>query len=331
MKNPERLVNNALLRGLVAQAGLLGAREIIRRSLLPLVVSPAKQRALRERVKQYLTAYFPEFDAAERERRANAYLYHFGCKFGEDCIVLNVPNVPAFIRLFNEHMVYRGAHYFREAVYRPGGVVVVGSHVGAVTLGTTGFFNLYFTVPEADYPKSRICAEPEVRRYPKVLTNLEQVIKEYHGDVEFIITHRDSRDIATEFTDVLSDGGLVTTNLDVLLGGSSQQPFSLFDGRARVYLPALMGAAKMALRSGATVLPWTNWRTRAGYRFVLEPPIGPVARLGDEAEEDHPAVLELCEQLRRILEGWIRAAPEQWVYWDRFHRRVIPREQEEGA
>ena len=87
-------------------------------------------------------------------------------------------------------------------------------------------------------------------------------------------------------------------------------------------LPALVGAAKMALSTGATILPWLCLRTRVGYRLEILPPLGPVKRLR-QADETHPEVQALCGRLRAILEGWIHDQPAQWVYWDRLHKRLI--------
>jgi len=45
----------------------------------------------------------------------------------------------------------------------------------------------------------------------------------------------------------------------------------------------------------------------------------------------NPEFYYLCEKLVSILEGWIRESPEQWMYWDRFHRRVVNRKKQEVA
>ncbi|MFH1132832.1 MAG: hypothetical protein V1754_15975, partial [Pseudomonadota bacterium] len=195
-------------------------------------------------------------------------------------------------------------------------------------LGTTAFLSLYLTVPQELYPVTRLCAEPEAERFPSVLKNLQVVLKDYGGDVDFILTRRDNKTISTQICDTLSAGGLVTTNLDVLMGGGSRMVFPLFGGNvnqrvARVYLPALVGAAKTALRTGSTLLPWINLRTKTGFRLILEDPIGPVPCLGQSVPDDHPELLALCERLRIILERWIVQNPEQWTYWDRLHKRLV--------
>lgn len=323
MLDPEKLLNNVLLRGLVARAGFMGSREIIRRTLVHLLLTPARRRRLGIRVAGYFRSYFPELDEDAVQRRVASYLEHYGRKMAEDTVTVNLSGIEAHLRAINSHVVVRGGDNLRRALDRGRGVVAVGSHVGSVTFGTTAFISLYLTLPEERYPVTRLCTEPDVIRFPTVLSRLEEVLQDYRADVQFLLTRRERRSIAEEITETLDRGGLVTSNLDVLMGGSSQKVFGLFEGQARVHLPALVGAAKSALRTGATILPWINVRTSAGYRLVLEDPLEPVARLGQKAHDDHPEVKALCETLRRILERWITTYPDQWFYWDRLHRRLV--------
>ena len=76
----------------------------------------------------------------------------------------------------------------------------------------------------------------------------------------------------------------------------------------------------MAVATGATVLPWLCVRTDMGYRLQILPPME-VQRRG-QVDETHPAVQSLCGALRDLLEGWICDQPDQWVYWDRLHKRL---------
>ncbi|MFH2007481.1 MAG: hypothetical protein ABI333_12925 [bacterium] len=323
MRNPEQLINNGVFRQLVRRAGFLGARSVLRHTVVPLLLTPARRRTLRDRVTRYLTQYFPDFDTLEVQRRSDAFLEHYGQKLAEDCATVNLDSAAAHLRAVNEHVVFRGAQNFRRALDRGTGVLAVGAHLGSLVFGNPAFITLYLTVPPSRYPVTRICSEPDLARFPKVLQGFEDVLREYGADIAFILTHRERRPISEEMTEILAAGGLVTSNLDVLMGGGSRKEFAMFDGRARVRLPALVGAAKSALRTGATILPWVNLRTDAGFRFELEEPIGPVERLGSAVRDDHPAVEALCGKLVRILEGWIVAHPEQWAYWDRFHHRLV--------
>ncbi|MBI4704108.1 MAG: hypothetical protein HY744_23615 [Deltaproteobacteria bacterium] len=322
MRDPGRLVNNALLRALVARLGFRVARALVGHALVPLVVGPARRRHLRHRVHGYLGSYFPALGARAQDERAREFLRHYRAKLAEDCIALNIAGLDRFLDVVLDRVRYEGAEHFVRALYAPAGILAVGAHVGSPTLGTAALLPLFLRVPPERYRPVRLCIEPEAERYPELTRNLEGVLREYGGDLGFVPSGTDTRRVAGEMGRCLAQGGLVTTNLDVLAGGASERTFLLF-GRARVRLPALVGAAKLALRSGALVLPWVNLRTPEGFRLVLEPPIGPVPQLGEAVSEEHPETVALCEKLRSVLEGWIAAQPEQWFYWDRFHQRLV--------
>lgn len=320
--NPEPLINNPAVRGLIRVGGLAASRGLLRRLLAPVMLPAAKRRRLEARVRTYFQRYVPDPHQLSVEARVQSFFWHYGSKLAEDCITLGVPGVERFKAMIRRHVVVEGLEYFHQALDEDAGILAVGSHVGSPTFGTPALLSLFLTVPPERYRVVRFCAEPEAIRYPEVLRNVERVLQDYGGDLAFIFTQRESKSIATELSQRLAEHCLVTTNLDVLLGGASQQPFRLFD-RAWVQLPAVVGAAKAACRTGAVVLPWVNLRTATGFRLVLSPPIGPVPRLDAAATEQHPTVAQLCAQLRGILEQWIVDQPEQWFYWDRFHRRHL--------
>jgi lauroyl/myristoyl acyltransferase len=317
----ERLINNRLLRALVRHGGFTTSRYLIRAFLLPIAISPRRMRELRRRVQGYFESYFPQFDGAERRRRARAFVYHSGCKFAEDCITLNVGSVDGFLALVDRLVEDRNARNLTSALSRGTGTLAVGAHVGSPVFGTCALMAHLLRSPADRAPAARVCVEPEVERYPAVSAWIERLSKHYGRDFGPLFTRRKYREIALEMTDLLSQGAFVSTNLDVLMGGGSRLAFSMF-GRARVRLPALVGAVKAALWTGATLLPWVNLRTRSGFRLLIEEPIGPVPRLGHRIPRDHPELSALCERLRQLLEGWIAAQPEQWVYWDRWHQRL---------
>jgi lauroyl/myristoyl acyltransferase len=327
---PEALINNALFRALVNNTDLLTSRELLRRALLPLALPPGKRRRLRQRVAGHLRTCFPEQSEAAIRARAEAFLFHWSAKFAEDAVALNLGGLEDWRRAVNRHVQIQAGHHLRQALDRGRGILVVGCHLGSTSFCTNALLSLFSSVPTERWPVARMCAEPEIEAFPHVKAKVEEVLRDYGGDVGFIYTGWERERIARTMTETLDGAGLVTTNIDVLMGGQSALPFSLFGARVRVYLPALVGAARAALRSGATVLPWVNHRTRAGFSIRLEQPIGPLPRLGRAIPDDHPELLALCELLRRQLERWITSCPEQWIYWDRLHHRLV-RDQEDDA
>ncbi len=321
MKVEKLLVNDAM-RALARNAGILGSRRVLLHSLLPLVAPPWKRAKLRQRVRGYFREYFPEYDARTARLLADRYVHHWCCKQAEDVYAINFPDVHVGLAELDRLVVHEQPQRFTEAIRHGTGVLAVGAHVGALSIGTVALMaRLRETTPE-ERPIIRLCTDPEMESYPSVFEGTEQVLRDFDRDIRFVITRRESRTIATEIAEALDRRAFVTTNLDVLLGGKNQRVFELF-GRARVRLPALVGAAKVALRTGATILPWVCTRSDASFRLRLERPIGPVERIGPTIPDDHPALLALTEQLLDIVEAWVRWHPEQWVYWDRLHRRLV--------
>lgn len=320
--NVEKLLVNGGLRALARNAGVLGTRRVVMSTLMPVVAPPWKRARLRKRVLGYLADFFPEYDRATADRLAHAFVHHWCRKHAEDLYVINLPDLMQALEQVDRLVSHDKPERFDEALSHGNGVLAVGSHVGAVTFGTVALLSRLRETTSAQRPLIRICADPEMNRYPSVFEGAELALRYFERDVRYVITGREKRAIAVEMAEALERGAFVTTNLDVMMGGADQRPFELF-GRARVRLPALVGAAKVALRTGATILPWVCTRTGTGFRLRLERPIGPVPRLGAEVTSDHPALLDLVESLRDTLEGWIRWHPEQWTYWDRMHRRLV--------
>lgn len=86
--------------------------------------------------------------------------------------------------------------------------------------------------------------------------------------------------------------------------------FVPFFGRLAATSP---GLAKVALRSGAPIVPIFASRTAAGHRLVVEPPIRPVATGDRDAD-----VRMLTARCAAVVEAAIRGRPEQWLW---IHRR----------
>lgn len=315
--NPEPLVNNALLRAAVRLLPFEQARALLRRTVVTAALPPRARARLRRRVEGHFARCFPHFAPAVRAQRARAFVQHWTSKLAEDCIALNYPSVERYRADVERLVVYEGWEQIFTALSHGRGLLLAGAHLGSVAYCTNALLAPLYTLAPARYPKVRFCSEPDVERFPRVLDHLQRALSHYGGDVRFILTKREPRLVAAEMAETLSGGGVVTTNIDVLFGGRSRRVFELFGGRARLYLPALVGAARIALQTGAVVQPWVSYRTARGFRLVLEPPLLPEGR-------GEPALERLCAQLARRLEAWITAAPQQWFYWDRFHRRLAP-------
>ena len=107
----------------------------------------------------------------------------------------------------------------------------------------------------------------------------------------------------------LKDGGIVVTGLDRPV---PQNPESIkFFGRPS-YLP--VGPARIALMTGATVLTGScHYDSDAGYVLEFTGPVEMV-RTGDLRQD----ILVNTRRLAVILEGYVRARPEQWMMFHPF-------------
>jgi KDO2-lipid IV(A) lauroyltransferase len=84
-----------------------------------------------------------------------------------------------------------------------------------------------------------------------------------------------------------------------------------FFGRNAMTAPAL---AQFALKFGCPVLPAHAVRLSGAHlRVIVEPPIAI-----PDTDERHAAILSIMTEVNRIIEGWIRSHPDQWLW---LHRR----------
>ena len=116
---------------------------------------------------------------------------------------------------------------------------------------------------------------------------------------------------ARRMMQVLAHGGQVIMLVDQRQSGGTEVPFF---GQPSATPPAI---AKLAYRFGAAILPIRVERVRLGhFQVTVEPPLD----LPDSGDPDADMAAVLTTVNRR-LETWIRARPDQWVW---FHRRWRP-------
>jgi len=318
----EKLVANDVIKTLVRTTSLTTTRRVLDRSLLSVLAPPWKRARMRKRVVGYLRAYFPEYDEPTVQALSRAFLRAWVNKHADDCYTINMPDVHFALDAFARHVTFEQPHLFKEAVERGAGVIAPSANVGSISFGTFAMLSRVLDVPVERSPILRICSDPEIEAYPAIPKLIEQSLRDFGRDARIVLTRRDPKAIALEMAETLERGGVLTTNLDVMMGGRDRTPMLMF-GSAKVRLPALIGAAKVALRTGATILPWVCMQAGDRFRLRFEEPMGPVPKLGASFPDDHPELVGLTHRLRDVLQGWIRWHPEQWAYWDRFHQRLV--------
>lgn len=322
--DPEKLLRQPVLQELVDRLSFFDARGLLRATVVQAALPPWKRREILKHVDASLSAVFPSMGHAARRRCVRAFERGWTNKIAEDVIVLSMSGSNRYIELFEEHVTFQGLENLDRALAAKKGVLCVGSHVGSITLATTSLHYALLRYKADTRPALRICSEPDVVRFPRVLTNLTRAAGQFGIDSKFVLTDRPRELVAKDMVEALQAKSILTTNLDVMRGGRSDFQRTMF-GRASVRLPALAGAAKVALRTGATVLPWMNARRPEGFVVRFEAPIE-VEALASPGEigSGHEGFAALTERLADILEGWIISFKDQWIYWDRFHKRAQP-------
>lgn len=107
---------------------------------------------------------------------------------------------------------------------------------------------------------------------------------------------------------ILRNGGVLGVMVDQRYTGGLKVPFI---GQDALTSPA---AVEMAYHFNCALLPMRVERTRgARYRAVIDPPLD-IPRTGDRKVDVEAGVI----RLNRVVEGWIRARPEQWLW---LHKR----------
>jgi lauroyl/myristoyl acyltransferase len=321
MKNRARLIHNILTRSIAANLNFRTSTCLFRLLFFPLVVPRSSVKTMAHNVQFYFENIFNGMNKEAASIRAKRFLYHYRRKFAEDCLLLNL-DFRTMFDLIDEQVTVHGLDHLVEALDRGQGVLAVGSHVGSILLGTVALVGLFRHLVGREGLHIRICSEPDMTAFPALQEMMAEFYRRYHVGVSFIYTHRRKHTVASEIVKALKNRCVVTTNLDVLTGGYSTRSYTLFNG-VRVYLPAVVGAAKVVLYSDAVILPWFNTRRHdGGLSLCIEKSIVPAPFEGGRITEDHPACMELCGKLARKLEEWIAGHPEQWIYLDRFHKHL---------
>lgn len=320
--NLEKLLRNPLWRTLVNRTDFLHARALLAAGLIPLVLPPWKKKALKKNLKTQLRDCFPLLTDTALDALADGYCHHWTNKVVDDCLALNLEGSDNFKRIIEGHMLFVGEDHYRCAMAAGRGVICVGAHFGSLALCTPAMIYMMHKHPTPNQ-FMRITTEPDLERFSVIMENTRHVLTEFDLDVDYIVTSNGPRYVAKSMVDALLKSGIVTTNMDVMRGGSGRNIFYLFESKIPIVLSALVGAVKIALQTGATLLPWVSYRTASGYSVRIEEPITAPKTAKEDIDEQNNNFTQICLELKKVLEGWILTAPEQWFYWDRFAKRRV--------
>jgi KDO2-lipid IV(A) lauroyltransferase len=243
---------------------------------------------------------FPELSQNARERILRGSFENLGRLLVEFTHMpeLNKGNICRFV-------VHDGLENYLEGLRRGRGVIFMTAHFGAWELSSFAHavygYPLRFVVRPIDNPR------------------VERLISTYRTRSGNIPIERRSaaRDILKALRQNEAVGILFDQNTT-----RSEAVFAEFFGIPAATTPAL---ALFALRTGAAVVPgFLIWdASLRKHRLRLDPPV----QLIETGNLDHD-VLENTKVFNKILEGYIRSYPDQWLW---IHRRWKTRPEGEAS
>ena len=247
-----------------------------------------------------LAMALPEVSAKKRRRILREVYRHLGWQLVEFCRMphYTAENTRDWIRT-------EGLEHYLAAARRGKGVLVLTGHLGAWELSS--FYHSLM-----GYPMGVVIRRLDNRR----LDDYVNRIRCLHGNR---VLHKDdfARGLLTSMREGETVGILMDTNMT-----PPQGVFVPFFGRAAC---TASGLARVALRTGAAVLPGFMLWEAAERRYVLR--FGPELDFSQSCDVESD-VLAATAQCNQVLEGWIRRYPEQWLW---IHRRWKTRPEGEAG
>lgn len=235
--------------------------------------------------------YGSEMSAAERRRIVRRCFENIAMSAIE---VLRAPYYTEQMSIDDVERV--GFENLEEAFSRGKGVIGVLAHVGNIDM--VGYSQSIRGVP----------VHAVVRQIKSKSTNAFVQRMRNRCGMKLI----PSRKSKAEIREVLAKNGLVAMIVDQHMPRHRAIVCDFF-GMLASTSPA---PARFALQTGATIIPVVAFRKEDPRKFVVRfCPILEVETPSDNLEEN---IRHNTERLNRIIEGWIREAPEQW-FW--VHKR----------
>jgi KDO2-lipid IV(A) lauroyltransferase len=232
----------------------------------------------------------PEMPVAERERTLRLVYRNLGWQLAEFCRMerYTEDNTLGLIR-------YEGLEHFLAAEAEGKGVLVLTGHLGAWELSS--FYHSLM-----GHPMGMVIRRLDNRRLDAFVNEIRCM----HGNR---VNHKDdfARGLLTAMRQGETVGILMDTNMT-----PPQGVFVKFFGREAC---TASGLARVALKTGATVLPGFLVWEDAEKQYVLHFGERIVPVITGDAEGD---ILALTQRCTSVIEAWVRRYPDQWLW---IHRR----------
>lgn len=237
-----------------------------------------------------LALAFPERPVAERERILRNLYRNLGRQMAEFCLFPRNrrETLPQLMRT-------EGLEHYLEAQARGKGVLVLTAHLGAWELSSFGH-------SLAGYPMKFVIRPLDNAR-------LDRLVNGYRG------LHGNQPIAKGAFARGLLQAMAANDTVGILLDQNSSPPQGVFVPFFGTAACTAIGPAKIALRTGASVVPgFTVWEA-AERRYVLRfAPALELVRSGDEERD----IVTNTALFTGVIESWIRRYPDQWLW---VHRR----------
>lgn len=233
---------------------------------------------------------FPESTIQERQRILQGVFRSLGRQLVEFCRMARYTPENTRNRIRTE-----GLDHYLAAKARGKGVLIVTGHLGAWELSS--FYHSLM-----GFPMSMVARPLDNRRLDEFVNG----IRSLHGNR---VLNKDdfARGLLTAMRNGETVGILMDTNMT-----PPQGVFVEFFGKQAC---AASGVARVALKTGAAVLPGFMVWEQTEWRYVLH--FGPELTFEktNDAEAD---ILTTTQQCTSAIESWIRRYPDQWLW---IHRR----------
>jgi KDO2-lipid IV(A) lauroyltransferase len=237
-----------------------------------------------------LALAFPEMPAEQRERTLRGFYRNLGWLLAEFC------QMPGYTRENTRSFArYEGLENYLAARDRGKGVLILTGHLGAWELSS-------YHHSLMGHPMSMVIRRLDNAR----VDGLVNRIRCLHGNR---VLHKD--DFARGLLAAMRQGETVGILMDTNMT-PPQGEFVPFFGRLAC---TASGMARVALKTGATVLPGFMLWEESERKYVLHfgEPIDLVSTGNDERD-----VIENTARFTAVIESWIRRYPDQWLW---VHRR----------
>lgn len=256
-----------------------------------------------KQLKQNFALAFPE--RSEKELRDLVIKFRRSTFQGEyERRLLNLMPGPQLRDFCLQRVEIEGGEHLRAACEGPEPVVLFTPHYGSFAVGTMRAamdiaphkqFSVFYDSPEKN---------PTTHIYKGLIDRLEVGTKVLYNDRTAILAGARA----------LKKGGVLGIMPDVYEFNLGLMYVPFFGGLT----VTMGGTAFFALKANARLLPAYGWRRRHGHFVVrYDPPIE-LSRTGDLAEDIYHTTVRIFAN----LQAQFTAAPEHWVYWDRFAARM---------